>query len=116
MTNFKIDKYGDFKYQDAELGDVVRIQVQYNIGGYGGGPRGLSVSVTAVKIEKTEYGHSEAFALFAAGFGLFVCQLNRKNPKAIAALAEKLDSVVPELAALFKSDREAAKQMLKDSI
>lgn len=112
MTNFKLSRE-DFRYQDAERGDVIRLEVSYDIGG--NKTRGLYVVVTSINIKENERGFiSESFALFSAGFRVFIEPLKRKNPKALAGLAEKLDPLAPEIVALFKVDRDAAKQKIKD--
>jgi hypothetical protein len=104
-----------FRYQNNHQdGKVVRIEVDYNVGGmnysnYKVDPRGIYVSIREVNVEHRNGLVIESYGpSLKMGPDIFVEELARRVPSRIKAVAEKLDESAPALAELFEKDRDAA--------
>ena len=110
-----------FRFNSKPEGEIVRVEVYYSKGGmnywnYKQEPRGIYVSVSSLKVERGENFTTEAYTMGTSGAKLFVSELQRKTASKIQAVAEKVDAVVPQVAELFTTDRQAAFQLLKSTL
>lgn len=104
MTNLAECK-GRYRWQNAPEGTVTRTEVYYDLGGGNvwtgkSEPRGIWLSIRQIKVELHDGYHTESFEVFGSkGKRIFLLELNRANPKKLAAIAEKLDADIPALSA-----------------
>ena len=102
MKNFKpTSRDGGFTAYQNTTGKTLKIRVYYTKGGvnFWNGKtngRGVYVSVMPVEISHSESGYSSESWMMGQGMAAFVLPLARKNDKAIEAVAEKIDELVPE--------------------
>lgn len=120
MKNFRWHK-DSIIYRDRPEGDVVEVMVAYAKGGvsmftYKQEARGIYVHVTPKNIEKRDGVTIASQTLLGnmkqSGAKLFFLALNRRSDKKMEAVAEMLDEAVPTIAALFRTDPDAAFQNL----
>jgi hypothetical protein len=111
MKNFKWTRGGSLLYRTAETGDVLEVEVRYELGN---GPvqRGIKVAVTPVKISNTDGVPFRSQLIFGdtkrSGRKLHVVTLKRKNDKALVNVAELLDEKAPEIAKAFEDSATGA--------
>ena len=97
MTNFK--PYRDeFRYRTGDAGEVIQIDVSY----HKNGRRGIYAYINKVTLSEGMMS-MEVFS----GVHAFLQPLERGNARKVAAAAEKLDAIVPELAAIFSTGDKA---------
>lgn len=100
----------EFRYRTGTEGDVISIEVSYDLGGsnmFSGtrSARGIYISVRPVTLK-------DGMVSFVLGAGIkaLVAPLNRANPKKLLAVAEKLDAHVLTIGEQAKADTRAAIQ------
>lgn len=112
MLNFKLDKSDSYKFRTAPEGKLIQVEVDYR---KGSSPhyRGLYLRVSPLEVEKHSDHTITKFGIFS-GVSIFVSRLPRKNDKALLALAEQVDPLVPAIVKSFEQDGAAAtKEFIK---
>ena len=98
MTNFQPYK-DEYRYRTGDAGEVIQIDVSY----HKNGRRGIYAYINKVTLSEGIMS-MEIFS----GVHAFLMPLERGNARKLAAVAEKLDAIAPEIAAIFQQDKAAA--------
>jgi hypothetical protein len=102
-----------FEYRDKAEGNAVEVRLAFSEGGtnfatYKKEAKGLYVHLTPMHVEIRNGMVSKQIGLFgdikASGAKVLVLAMARRNAKALDAVAERLDPIVPELCTLFRDD------------
>jgi hypothetical protein len=106
MINFKPCRSGRLIFNSVEEGKGAAIELYYSKGGanYFSGNRdrrGIYVSIMPVEVTKYPNGTSATCSLVTGGIRALVVPLMRKNDKSLQFAAEKIDALLPEVAAGF---------------
>jgi hypothetical protein len=96
-------------YYAAPEGKTIKVELYYTKGGISFATnkqvrRGIFISITPVTLEKTQSGFtSESFMLFS-GTRSLLCELKRFSEKALHDVAEKIDDLIPKVAANINAE------------
>jgi hypothetical protein len=105
---------GEWRYQTAETGEVIRVVVRY-IKSASASRRGIHVSVEPWTIEPAgDRGFSTESTTLMSDASTFVEHLARIKPSAVAQVAAKIDAHAPAFAQFFRLEgQDKTKQALK---
>lgn len=110
MNNLKLNRGGDYRYQNGERGPVQRMEIKYQKDNYVNRPRGIYVSLRELTVEETIPGMiSESFVMFGSEGKpwktALVMELKRESPKKLEAVAQAYDDLAPQLVDLYTAGR-----------
>jgi hypothetical protein len=113
MTNLKTHR-DDYQYYSGESGEVVKLTLSYYKDAR---VRGIYLYIHTVTLKQEGTFKSESFLIFGDNSARLLCApLPRKSPKVMAALAGRLDPIIPALVEAYRTDKNSAVQMATDCI
>jgi hypothetical protein len=122
MNNLELQKDGSFKYRSGRIGEVVEIEVDYELGGanyMSGGTNRRGVYAYIRPMEITGDGFTR-FKLCGStqesGVKFFIMPLARKSTKKIADVAGFIDPVAAEVAARWKTDMHPMIEIMRGAV
>jgi len=120
LKNLKTYRKG-YGYQTAERGLIGRLRVEYERDSYQNRPRGIYVTMRESTIEHSGVAGliTESFVIGGGrrGVSVLALELQRNTPKKTAMVAELVDAVAPEAAALYMADQwEAAVAKIREAL
>jgi hypothetical protein len=121
MNTLEQREHGCYKYDSGTSGPIVQIEVDYELGGsnmFSGGfsARGIYVYVRPMTLEDGCRRYTLLGNALESGRKFFVLPLARKNDKKITQVAEYIDPIAAQVAALWKTDHNTAVAAMKSAV
>ena len=116
LQNFE-DLGGAFRYRSRKEGELVELGLYYQPGKFNHftrqtDPQGIWLGVKPIKVQDGIVSHVFTGPPEVRGLRFLVVETEHENPKALEAVAEEFDDVVPNIAELWKTNNHEAIEMV----